>query len=96
MNQQIDEYKHFKQIFLEVLNTHAPIKRKLLIANQIPHMTKALRKTIMKWSKLENKYEKRRKVKTLFLVRNRRISAVNYIERAKKLLWKARFKECDW
>ena len=30
--------------------------------------------------------KKRRKVKTLFLVKNRRISAVNYIERAKKLL----------
>ena len=24
-NQQINEHKHFEQIFLEVLNTHAPI-----------------------------------------------------------------------
>ena len=28
-NQQINEYKHFKQIFLEVLNIHAQIKKKL-------------------------------------------------------------------
>ena len=58
LNQQINEYKHFKQIFLEVLNTHAPIKRKLLRANHVPYMTKALRKAIMKRSELENKYVK--------------------------------------
>ena len=38
--QQINEYKHFEQIFLEVLNTHAPIKRKLVRANHVPYMTK--------------------------------------------------------
>ena len=58
LNQQINEYKHFKQIFLEVLNTHAPIKRKLLRANHVPYMTKALRKAIMKRSELESKYVK--------------------------------------
>ena len=58
LNQQINEYKHFEQIFLEVLNTHAPIKRKLLIANHVPYMTKALRKAIMKRSELESKYVK--------------------------------------
>ena len=30
LNQQINKYKHFRQIFLEVLNTHALIKMKLL------------------------------------------------------------------
>ena len=58
LNQLINEYKHFKQIFLEVLNTHAPIKRKLLRANHVPYMTKALRKAIMKRSELESKYVK--------------------------------------
>ena len=48
LNQQINEYKHFKQILLEVLNTHASIKRKLLRINHVPYMTKALRKAIMK------------------------------------------------
>ena len=56
LNQQINEYKHFKQLFLEILNIHAPIKKKLLRANHVPCMTKALRKTIMKRSELESKY----------------------------------------
>ena len=57
LNQQINEYKRFKQILLEVLHTHAPIK-KLLRANHVPYMTKALRKAIMKRSELESKYVK--------------------------------------
>ena len=36
-------------------SNHAQIKRKLLRANHIPYMTKALRKAIMKRSELENK-----------------------------------------
>ena len=58
MNQQINEYKHFEQTFLEILNIHAPIKKKPLRANHAPYMTKALRKTIMKMSELESKYLK--------------------------------------
>ena len=58
LNQQINEYKHFEQIFLEVLNTHALIKRKLLRGNHVPYMTKVLRKAIMKRSELGNKYVK--------------------------------------
>ena len=58
LNQQINEYKHFERIFLEILNIHAPIKKKLLRANHVPYMTKALRKLIMKRSELESKYVK--------------------------------------
>ena len=42
LNQEINEYKHFKQIFLEILNIHAPIKKNLFRANHVPYMTKAL------------------------------------------------------
>ena len=49
LNQQINAYKHFEQIFLEILNIHAPIKKKLLRANHV-------RKAIMKRSELESKY----------------------------------------
>ena len=45
-------------MFLEVLNTHAPIKWKLLWDNQVPYMRKALRKAIMKRSETENKNAK--------------------------------------
>ena len=58
MNRQINEYKHFEQIYLEVLNTLAPIKRRLLRANHFPYITKAFRKAIIKGPVLENKYVK--------------------------------------
>ena len=48
LNAQINEYNHFEQIFLEVLNNHAPIKKKTLRANHVPYMTKTLRKAIIK------------------------------------------------
>ena len=58
LNQQIKEYKYFTQIFLEILNICAPIKKKLLRANHVAHMIKALRKAVMKSSELESTYIK--------------------------------------
>ena len=58
LNQPTNEFKHFEQIFLDVMNTYAPIKRKLLRAKHVPCMTKALRKAILKRSGLESKYVK--------------------------------------
>ena len=46
---------NIKQIFLEILNIHAPLKRKLLRANHVPYMIKALRKAVMKRSEIESK-----------------------------------------
>ena len=68
-------YKHFEQIFLEVLNTHVPIKRKLLRAN--------------------HKYVKIKQMKTLSLMKNRGISAVNDIKK-EKILLNAWLKQYDW
>ena len=36
LNEQINEHKHFKQIFLEILNFHALIKKKLVRAIYFP------------------------------------------------------------
>ena len=58
LNQQINEYKHFEQIFLEILNIHVPIKRNYSDLTMFLFMTKALRKVIMKGSELESKYVK--------------------------------------
>ena len=49
-------YKEFEAIFLNVLNTHAPVKKKVVRANHMPYMTKQLRKAIMKRSALQNRY----------------------------------------
>ena len=50
------DYNVFEQIYLEIMNVHAPMKKKLLRANHVPYMTKALRKAIMKRSGLKSKY----------------------------------------
>ena len=49
------EYQHFLNIFIEILNKHAPMKQKYLRANQVKFMTKDLHKAIMKRSRLRNK-----------------------------------------
>ena len=44
--------------FLEVFNMHVPLKEKVVRANEVPYMTKALRKAFADRSRLENKYYK--------------------------------------
>ena len=46
------EYRHFLNIFIEILNKHAPMKQKYVRANQGRFMTKDLYKAIMKRSRL--------------------------------------------
>ena len=60
------------------MNTHAPIKKKLLRVNHVPYMTKALLKAIMKRSKLENKYVKKWDKNTFNLIKNRNFSCKLY------------------
>ena len=55
-NEIVDNYSKFEEIFLEILNKHAPLKKKVLRANEKPYMTKTLRKAIMRRSALQNRY----------------------------------------
>ena len=48
----------FDNVFLEVLDKHAPRKTKILRANHSSYMSKALRKAIMKRSYLEKLFFK--------------------------------------
>ena len=50
-------YFHFEVTFLRVLEKYAPMKQKVLRANDKPYMTKVLRKAIMRRSALKNKYQ---------------------------------------
>ena len=53
----ISNYESFETTFTEVLNKHAPLRKKHLRANHAPYITKTLRKVmIMHWSQLEKKY----------------------------------------
>ena len=56
--ESLKAYTDFENIFLSVLNKHAPMKRKTIRANQVPYMTKTLRKSIMKRSELETKFHR--------------------------------------
>ena len=48
----------FQETFLSVLNIHAPFKKRHVRANEVPYMTKSLRKATMNRSRLENRYQK--------------------------------------
>ena len=50
----------FENNFLEVLEKYAPKKSKYIRANQVPYMSKSLRKAIMKRSELQSKLFKNR------------------------------------
>ena len=49
-------YSNFEDIFLNCLNRHVPLKKRVIRANEVPYMTKALRKAIATRSRLENRY----------------------------------------
>ena len=50
------EYQHFLNIFIEILNKHAPMKIKYFRVNQGKFMTKGLHKAIVKPSRLRSKF----------------------------------------
>ena len=51
-------FDSFEDTFMKTLNRHALMKKKFVGANEVPYMTKALSKAIMKRSELESKYLK--------------------------------------
>ena len=69
--------QEFDKTFIEILNKHVPIKKKLVRADQAPCMTKALRKAIMRRSELETKYFKLKTNDTLKAYRKQK----NYCSR---------------
>ena len=78
------EYQHFLNIFIEVLNKHAPMKQKYLRANQGRFMTKNLHKAIMKRSRLRNKFLSDRTEISRKEYKKQRNFCVNLLKRAKK------------
>ena len=59
LNETVEkDYYHFELTFLRVLEKHAPMKKKVVRANNKPYMTKALRQAIMRRSALKTRYFK--------------------------------------
>ena len=59
-NLRSKDYESFERVFLEVLNIHAPFKKKVVRSNEKPYVTKQLRKAIMRRSYLEKRFYKYR------------------------------------
>ena len=78
------EYQHFLNIFIEILNKHAPMKQKYLRANQGIFMTKDLHKAIMQRSKLRNKFLRDRADISREEYKTQRNLCVSLLKKAKK------------
>ena len=59
INNSTESYKFFAKVFLDTLNKHALLKKKSVRANHAPHVTKMLRKAIMRTSNLQTIYFKK-------------------------------------
>ena len=57
-NKSILNYEKFQEIFMNLLNKHAPMKEKAVRANNAAFMNKTLSKAVMTRSRLQNKYLK--------------------------------------
>ena len=75
-----ENYDEFEKRFIEVLDKHAPLKKKTLRANDAPYMTKILRKAMMKRTELATKYNKTRKIEDYHNFRKHK----NYVNRLYK------------
>ena len=58
-NDKIESCIKFDEVFMTVLNRHAPFKKKILTANHSSYMSKTLRKAIMRRSYLEKIFLKK-------------------------------------
>ena len=80
MKNKSQGYFHFEVTFLRVLEKHAPMKQKVLRANDKPYMTKVLRNAIMRRSVLRNRYLKDKSDESLKMFKKQK----NYTKRLAK------------
>ena len=77
------DYPLFESIFIDVLNTDAPVTTKKVRANNHQFMTKALRKAIMTRSRLKNAYLKTRNSKNWENYKKQRNFCTNLLKKTK-------------
>ena len=78
------ELKEFNEIFLKVLDKHAPRKQKYIRANNSNYITKALRKEIMHRSRLRNKFLKKRTKESKIAYNKQRNICVSLLRKTKR------------
>ena len=77
-------YESFEQAFLASLDKLASYKSKKIRANQVPYMTKNLRKAIMQRSQLKTKYFKRNTAESLRLYKKQNIFCIKWHKKERK------------
>ena len=78
------DYEYFKSTFMALLNYHAPMKEKMIRANNAPFMTKSLSKAIMTRSRLRNKFLKAPSKESEDKFKKQRNFCVNLLKKVKK------------
>ena len=79
-----DGLQRFCGININILNRHAPRKRKLARGNQMPFITKDLSKAIMKRSRLRNNFLKNKTEQNKTLYTKQRNYCVSLLKKSKK------------
>ena len=83
-----DSYELFNDTLTEVLNRHAPLKQKLVRANNAPFMNKEIRKLIMLRSRAKNVFHKNRTDINRQQYKKIRNKCVKLIRKTKKTYFK--------
>ena len=78
------KYDNFKSIFIDVLNHHAPLKKKTVRANNAPFMNKTLSKAFMYRSRLKNKFNNNPTNRNKVLYKKQRNYCVKLLKDEKK------------
>ena len=73
-----------QQTFMNVLDTHAPMKRKYTRANQAPFMNKFLQKAVMNRPRLKNKYLRNKTSENWEAYKKQRNTCVYIFRKGKK------------
>ena len=84
----IENYAIFNDIVSQLLDKHAPLKKKHVRANDGPFMNRTLRKAIMRRSHLRKKYNKNKNDSNLKLYKKQRNQCVKLLRKAKVSYYK--------
>ena len=83
-----NSFSELEKSFLEVFEKHAPLKKSILRANEVPYMTKALRKAIANRSRLENRYYREKTNVSLIAFKKQKNFCSRLYKSERKILYK--------
>ena len=73
---------------MKTLNRHVPIKNRFVKANEVPYLTKALRKAIMKMPEIKSKYLKNKNHQNMKIYKKQKNFCSKLYKNKKKFILK--------